>query len=378
MSALSRVVVGLSGGVDSAVAALLLKEQGHEVHGLFMSNWEADDDIYCTSASDYQDARAVAAELGIPLHRVSFAAEYRARVFEHFLAEQRAGRTPNPDVLCNREIKFGLALRHARRLGAEWFATGHYARLSHAATGTQLRKALDGSKDQSYFLHAVAAHELAGALMPLGDMLKLEVRERARRAGLPVFDKPDSTGICFIGERPFRDFLAQFLPEHNGPIETEEGVRLGTHRGLAFYTLGQREGLSVGGQRGGKEEPWYVAEKIRARNALIVVQGHDHPLLTSDSLETGPMHWLTGPPGEAFSCTAKVRYRQADQAARVERRADGTARVTFDDAQRAVTPGQYVVLYDGDLCLGGATIETVAMQGLRPYNSRRFSTAEAL
>jgi tRNA-uridine 2-sulfurtransferase len=378
MSPGSRVVVGLSGGVDSAVAALLLREQGFDVHGLFMSNWEAEDDIYCTSASDYQDARGIARELGIPLHRVSFAAEYRARVFEHFLSEQRAGRTPNPDVLCNREIKFGLALRHAQRLGARWLATGHYANLIQTARGTELRKAADRDKDQTYFLHAVGRGELAHALMPLGRMLKAEVRERARRAGLPVFDKPDSTGICFIGERPFRDFLAQFLPDQPGTIENAEGETLGPHRGLAFYTLGQREGLSIGGRRGGLQEPWYVAAKDSRRNALIVVQGHDHPLLKSDSLETGPMRWLIEPPSVAFSCTAKVRYRQADQGARVEPRPDGTAKVFFDRPQRAVTPGQYAVLYDGDLCLGGGTIETVASHALRPYNSPRFFTAEAL
>jgi tRNA-specific 2-thiouridylase len=378
MSSGSRVVIGLSGGVDSAVAALLLRDQRFDVHGLFMSNWEAEDDIYCTSASDYQDARAVARELGIPLHRVSFAAEYRARVFEHFLSEQRSGRTPNPDVLCNKEIKFDLARRHAQRLGARWLATGHYANLIHAPSGTELRKAADRDKDQTYFLHAVGRAELACALMPLGRMLKAEVRERARSAGLPVFDKPDSTGICFIGERPFRDFLAQFLPDQPGPIESADGEMLGTHRGLAFYTLGQREGLFIGGRRGSLEEPWYVAEKDSRRNALIVVQGHGHPLLTSESLETGAMRWLIEPPKTSFRCTAKVRYRQADQAARVEPRPDGTATVFFDHPQRAVTPGQYAVLYDGELCLGGGTIETVASQAERLYNSRRFFTAEAL
>ncbi len=378
MPSSTRVVVGLSGGVDSAVAALLLRDQGCEVQGLFMSNWEAEDDAYCTTAADFQDARAVAKELGIPLHRVSFAAQYRAQVFEHFLAEQRAGRTPNPDVLCNREIKFGLALRHARRLGGEWLATGHYARLLHGDGGTLLRKALDAGKDQSYFLHAVGRNELASALMPLGEMQKSQVREKARNAGLPVFDKPDSTGICFIGERPFREFLTQFLPEQPGPIESEAGVQLGTHHGLAFYTLGQRAGLAIGGRRGSLEEPWYVARKDPGRNALIVVQGHDHPLLASDSLMTGPMHWLIDPPRTGFSCTAKVRYRQADQAVRVDPQADGSACLVFENPQRAVTPGQYAVLYDGDLCLGGGTIETVATREPRPYNPRRFFTAEAL
>lgn len=377
MSGAPRVIVGLSGGVDSAVAALLLKEQGHEVHGLFMSNWDADD-AYCTTASDYQDARAVARELAIPLHRVSFANEYRAQVFEYFLQEQRAGRTPNPDVLCNREIKFGVALHYAHRLGGKWLATGHYARLVHGGTGTELRKAADTAKDQSYFLHAVGRKELGSALMPLGELHKSEVRERARRAGLPVFDKPDSTGICFIGERPFRDFLAQFLADQPGPIETPQGVRIGTHRGLAFYTLGQREGLAVGGLRGAAEEPWYVAAKDATRNALLVVQGHDHPLLSSVELETAPMHWLTAPRGTEFRCSVKVRYRQPDQQAQVQIRGDGSARITFDVPQRAITPGQYAVLYGNDLCLGGAAIETVAGLRSRPYNSPRFSIAEAL
>jgi len=357
----SRVIVGLSGGVDSAVAALLLKEQGYDVQALFMSNWdEEDDDVYCTSARDYQDARAVARELGIPLHRVSFAAEYRDRVFEYFLREQRAGRTPNPDVLCNREIKFGVALRYATRLGGEWFATGHYARLIHGPAGPELLKARDGSKDQSYFLHAVDRADLARVLMPLGEIEKHSVRELARRAGLPVFDKPDSTGICFIGERPFREFLARYLRDDPGPIESPEGERLGTHRGLAFYTLGQREGLLIGGKRGRDEAPWYVAVKDSARNTLVVVQGHDHPLMTSRALTTGPLHWLDGPPDSPFRCTVKVRYRQPDQPAVLEKAADGTARIVFDTPQRAVTPGQYAVIYDADRCLGGGVIETVA------------------
>jgi len=374
----ARVVVGLSGGVDSAVAALLLKEQGYEVHGLFMSNWAEDDDAYCTAAADYQDARAVARELAIPLHRVSFAAEYRERVFQYFLEEQRAGRTPNPDVLCNREIKFGVALRHAQRLGGQWLATGHYARLSQGPRGVELRKAADRSKDQSYFLHAVDRDDLAQALMPLGGLAKSEVRERARRAGLPVFDKPDSTGICFIGERPFRDFLARFLREEPGPIETPDGVRLGSHRGLAFYTLGQREGLALGGRRGSLDAPWYVAAKDSARNALIVVQGHDHPLLLSRELTTAPVHWLTDAPQDGMRCTVKVRYRQADQSAELESLGDGRVHVRFDAPQRAVTPGQYAVFYDGDRCLGGAVIETVAGGASKLYNSPRFSTAEAL
>ena len=355
------MIVALSGGVDSAVAALILKEQGLDVHGLFMSNWEeSEDDIWCTSAQDWQDARAVAERLAIPLHRVSFAAEYRERVFEYFLGEHRAGRTPNPDVLCNREIKFGAALGYARRLGGERFATGHYARLVAGERGTELHKARDAAKDQSYFLHAVAQTELATTLMPLGELEKPAVRERARRAGLPVFDKPDSTGICFIGERPFREFLGRYLAHSPGPVESAEGEQLGTHCGLPFYTLGQREGLRVGGRRGRAAGPWYVAAKDLRRNALIVVQGRDHPLLSSSALTTGQWHWLSSAPAEPLRCTVKVRYRQADQPALLEPRADGTAQLRFTEPQCAVTPGQFAVAYDGSRCLGGAVIESVS------------------
>ncbi|TLY59210.1 MAG: tRNA 2-thiouridine(34) synthase MnmA [Gammaproteobacteria bacterium] len=323
-----RVIVGLSGGVDSAVAALLLKDAGHDVQGLFMSNWEEDDDGYCTAAQDYQDARAVAAELGIALHRASFARQYREQVFGEFLREHRAGRTPNPDVLCNREIKFGVALEWAQRLGASHFATGHYARLEPSPEGGALYKARDDAKDQSYFLHAVSRAQLSRTLMPLGELEKSAVRERARRSGLPVFDKPDSTGICFIGERPFRAFLTRFLPVTPGPIESPSGERLGTHQGLAFHTLGQRG-------------------------------GHDHPLLSSEALATGAWHWLASPRRQPFRCGVKVRYRQADEPALLEPRSDGTVRVRFERPQRAVTPGQYAVAYEGERCLGGAVIESI-------------------
>jgi tRNA-specific 2-thiouridylase len=356
MSGREKVLVGMSGGVDSAVAALLLKRAGYDVQGLYMSNWE-DDDSYCTGAQDFQDARAVAAELGIPLHRVSFAEQYRARVFDYFLTEYRAGRTPNPDVLCNREIKFGICLDYATRLGANRFATGHYARLEHGAAGPVLLKARDAEKDQSYFLHAVACEHFARVTFPLGELQKSEVRDLAREAGLPVFDKPDSTGICFIGERPFREFLARYIPTTPGDIVTERGEVVGQHRGLAFYTLGQRGGLEIGGRAGKLEEAWYVAAKNLARNQLLAVQGHDHPLLVSRALATGPCNWLVQPRAPEFESQIKVRYRQADQACHAAVGAQGGIEVRFAEPQRAVTPGQFAVLYDGERCLGGGVIE---------------------
>jgi tRNA-specific 2-thiouridylase len=357
-----RIVVGMSGGVDSAVAALLLRRAGFDVHGLYMSNWEDDDDSYCTTAQDFQDARASAAELGIPLHRVSFAEQYRARVFEYFLGEYQAGRTPNPDVLCNREIKFGVCLDYATRLGAKRFATGHYARLAEGPDGPQLLKARDPDKDQSYFLHAVEPEHFERVLFPLGDLTKTEVRTLAREAGLPVFDKPDSTGICFIGERPFREFLARYIPTSPGDIVTESGEVVGRHRGLAFYTLGQRGGLEIGGRQGARADAWYVAAKDLARNQLVAVQGHDHPLLVSRALATGPCNWLVQPAGVEFSSQIKVRYRQPDQACHATLRADGALDVRFDLPQRAVTPGQFAVFYDGDRCLGGGVIEGTTPQ----------------
>jgi tRNA-uridine 2-sulfurtransferase len=351
-----RIVVGMSGGVDSAVAALLLRRAGFDVHGLYMSNWEENDD-YCTGAQDFQDARASAVELGIPLHRVSFANDYRARVFDYFLREYRSGRTPNPDVLCNREIKFGICLDYAARLGARRFATGHYARLEHLNGGPVLRKARDPEKDQSYFLHAVDRAHFANVLFPLGEFTKAEVRALAREAGLPVYDKPDSTGICFIGERPFREFLSRYIPTSPGDIVTESGDVVGRHRGLAFYTLGQRGGLEIGGRAGAREEAWYVAAKDLKRNELVAVQGHDHPLLVSRALATGPCNWLVQRDAPEFDSAIKVRYRQADQPCRATVGTDGTIRVCFAEPQRAVTPGQFAVLYDGDRCLGGGVIE---------------------
>jgi len=354
-------IVALSGGVDSAVAALLLRDAGHDVQCLHMTNWE--DDGYCNAARDFHDARRVCQLLGVPLHRVNFAREYRERVFADFLAEHRKGRTPNPDVLCNREIKFGAMRRYAQRLGAARIATGHYARLGAGVGGTpQLLKAQDESKDQSYFLAAVGAAEFEDVLFPLGDLCKSEVRAIARGAGLPVAEKKDSTGICFIGERPFAEFLAQYLPPSPGKIVDDRGRELGAHDGLTYYTLGQRHGLYIGGVADRAEAPWYVARKDAVRNELVVVQGSDHPLLLDDGLVASDAHWIGAPPaplaaGEPLRCRAKIRYRQPDQLCTVVRSGERELEVSFDQPQRTPTPGQYVVFYDGDRCLGGAVIE---------------------
>jgi tRNA-uridine 2-sulfurtransferase len=359
-----RVIVALSGGVDSAVAALLLRDAGHDVQCLHMTNWE--DDGYCDNARDFQDARRVCQQLGLPLHRVNFAREYRDQVFASFLDEHRRGRTPNPDVLCNREIKFGVMRRYARRLGGDALATGHYARLVLAAGGAlQLLKARDGRKDQSYFLHAVAAEDFTDVRFPLGELTKDEVRALARAARLPVAEKKDSTGICFIGERPFAEFLSHYLPDSPGQIRDADGNERGRHRGLAYYTLGQRQGIGLGGSATAREEPWYVATKDSARNELVVVQGHDHPLLYQDWLSATGAHWIGAAPFEAggtLRCTAKVRYRQPDQPCTVVSTGNDRFEVSFDHPQRTPTPGQYVVLYAGERCLGGGTIERTAMR----------------
>jgi tRNA-specific 2-thiouridylase len=348
----------MSGGVDSAVAAWRLLEHGSRVQGLFMSNWDEDDDAYCTTAEDFQDARRVCERLSIPLHKVSFAAEYRAQVFEHFLAEHRAGRTPNPDVLCNRQIKFGACLRYARRLGADLFATGHYARVQQTPSGYRLLRGIDTAKDQSYFLHSIDPGALSVTLFPIGDLTKQEVRRLARDAALPVFDKKDSTGICFIGERPFQSFLERYLPAQPGAIETPTGEVIGRHQGLMYYTLGQRHGIGIGGIAGQPEEPWYVAAKDLDRNVLVVVQGSEHPLLLGGSFRTAPPHWLGVEPGLPLECTVRVRYRQADQPCTVRHDAQGTY-VTLAAPQRAITPGQSAVFYEGEICLGGAVIEQI-------------------
>ncbi|HEY2781167.1 MAG TPA: tRNA 2-thiouridine(34) synthase MnmA [Steroidobacteraceae bacterium] len=371
-----RVIVGMSGGVDSAVAALLLRDAGYSVQALFMSNWE-DDDGYCTTAEDFQDARRTSDALHIPLHRVSFAGEYRDRVFSHFLREYAAGRTPNPDVLCNREIKFGICLEYMQRLGAAWIATGHYAQIRRNGPHVQLLKAVDAAKDQSYFLHGVAASALSQTLFPLGRMQKVEVRRIAHAAGLPVFDKPDSTGICFIGERPFQEFLSRHLHTTPGPIETAEGRVLGEHGGLALYTLGQRSGLKIGGRVGAAAAPWYVADKIIERNALVVVQDQYHPLLMSDEFSVEQMHWIDpeDAPPHALDCAVKTRYRQSDLSCSLRSGGADSWLVTLDKPTRAVTPGQYAVFYQGERCLGGGIIArrfnselTPEARGI-PYNS---------
>ena len=362
----TRIIVGMSGGVDSAVAAWLLKDAGYQVEGLFMKNWNEDDGTeYCTAQEDLLDAMQVAGVLDIELHTVNFAAEYWDRVFEHFLEEYRAGRTPNPDILCNKEVKFRAFLDHAVTLGADGIATGHYAQVAHHTDRpANLLRAVDGNKDQTYFLHAVGGDKFSRTLFPLGGLHKPDVRRIAEAQGFANHKKKDSTGICFIGERRFKDFLQRYLPAQPGRIEDDHGTLLGEHTGLMYYTLGQRQGLGIGGRPGSDESPWYVAAKDLDRNVLVAVQGHDHPLLQSQQLETGPVNWIAGePPTMPAQLTAKTRYRQPDQSCTVTALPDttpeqGRVRVVFDVPQRAVTPGQSVVFYDGDRCLGGAVIES--------------------
>lgn len=353
-----KVVVGMSGGVDSSVSALLLLQQGYAVEGLFMKNWDEDDGTeYCTAKEDLADAQAVCDKLGIRLHTANFAAEYWDNVFEHFLAEYRAGRTPNPDILCNREIKFKVFLQYAELLGADYIATGHYVRRLDQDGHTWLQKGLDNNKDQSYFLNAVGEAEIAKTLFPVGELEKPEVRRLAEEHDLVTHDKKDSTGICFIGERRFKDFLEQYLPAQPGEMVTLEGQPIGKHQGLMYYTLGQRQGLGIGGVKGYPEEPWFVVAKDLITNRLIVTQGTDHTALYTDTLTASQANWISGTPALPMTCKAKTRYRQPDQDCEVTITSEGLLLVSFTKPQRAVTPGQYVVFYQEDICLGGAVIE---------------------
>ena len=365
MSTAPRVIVGLSGGVDSSVSAWLLKQQGYRVEGLFMKNWEEDDtEEFCSAAQDRADAQAVAEKIGIPFHTVNFAAEYWDNVFEHFLTEYKAGRTPNPDILCNKEIKFKAFLDFAKHLGADYIATGHYTRRAdvsgpNGSKTAQLLRGVDGNKDQSYFLYTLQQEQLKHALFPVGELEKPEVRRIAAEQGFVTAEKKDSTGICFIGERRFSEFLSRYLPAQPGNIETVEGKIIGRHSGLMYHTLGQRKGLGIGGLKGADESPWFVVAKDLDRNVLVVTQGHDDSFLMSKALYAAQMHWVAGaPPAPRFDCTAKVRYRQHDFPCTVSVRTDGTVDVTFPDPQRSVTPGQSLVLYAGEVCLGGGIIES--------------------
>jgi tRNA-uridine 2-sulfurtransferase len=353
-------MVGMSGGVDSAVAASLLQEQGYRVEGLFMKNWDEDDEPgYCPAEQDLADARAVADIIGIELRTVSFSSEYWDRVFAGFLDEYRAGRTPNPDILCNQEIKFKAFLDYALDLGAAAIATGHYARIDHDSGRQRLLKGADGDKDQSYFLYRLNQRALAHSLFPLGGLHKSAVRQLARQRGFANAGKKDSTGICFIGERRFRDFLARYLPAQPGDIVGIDGQRLGSHRGLMFHTIGQREGLGIGGIRDNSGEPWYVVDKRLASNQLVVAQGKHNPALFKNALLAGDPHWIAGhAPALPLRCHARIRYRQAVQACTLLSAGEECVRVEFDTPQRAVTPGQAVVFYAGDECLGGATIQS--------------------
>jgi tRNA-uridine 2-sulfurtransferase len=357
----TKVIVGMSGGVDSSVAALLLLQEGYQVEGLFMKNWEEEpgQEDNCSADEDLIDAQAVALKLGIRLHTANFATEYWDRVFTYFLEEYQAGRTPNPDIVCNKEIKFKAFLDYALELGADFIATGHYARLETRQNKRYMLKGLDDNKDQTYFLYALNQHQLTNALFPVGELEKPKVRAIAEKAGLRTAKKKDSTGICFIGERKFKDFLNRYLPAQPGKIQTPEGKIIGEHQGLMFYTLGQRQGLGIGGTKNGKEAPWYVLEKNLKNNLLIAGQDHHHPLLMKSALTANQLTWITGEaPSTPFQCHAKTRYRQADQVCTITSIEDGLASVTFEQAQRAITPGQSVVFYQGEICLGGGIITT--------------------
>ena len=351
-----RVVVGMSGGVDSSVTAHLLKEQGYEVIGLFMHNWEeSDENGVCSAEQDFTDVKRVCEKLGIPYYSVNFAKEYQERVFAEFLSEYKAGRTPNPDVLCNREIKFGPFLDYALMLGADFIATGHYAKVEEKDGVFYLKKAKDSNKDQTYFLNQLNQNQLSKAMFPVGDMLKPELRELAKSLDLVTATKKDSTGICFIGERNFKNFLQSYLPAQEGEIRTLDGKVVGKHSGVIYYTLGQRKGLNIGGYAGGNGEAWFVVAKDVEKNILYVHQGEDH-LLYSSSCRTEKFNFISGMPAKEFECMAKFRYRQEDQKVFVRVEDDGSTLITFDEPQRAVTPGQYAVLYLGDICLGGGKI----------------------
>ena len=354
----NKVIVGLSGGVDSSVATLLLLEQGYKVEALFMKNWEEDDkDGHCTAEQDLSDAQKVADKLGVKLHTINFSADYWDDVFNHFLQEHKKGRTPNPDVLCNQKIKFKVFLEHALSLGADKIATGHYARISENNGTYQLKTGLDNNKDQSYFLYLLGQKQLSKSLFPLGDISKTKVREIATEHDLITADKKDSTGICFIGERNFSQFLQTYLPKQQGDIVDQDGQFIKHHEGLAFYTMGQRKGLEIGGGFGESGEPWFVADKRIESNELVVVQG-DHALLYHKALRASDAHWIGNPPTLPLSCTAKIRYRQQSQACTIDQDDNSQLRVVFNQSQRAITPGQSIVFYDYDVCLGGAIIES--------------------
>jgi tRNA-specific 2-thiouridylase len=353
-----RVVIGMSGGVDSSVAALLLKQQGYDVVGLFMKNWEEEDtDEYCSSKQDLIDAASVSDVIGIPLEAVNFSAKYKEKVFSRFLAEYKAGQTPNPDVLCNAEIKFKAFLDHAFELGADFIATGHYAQIRKFNGTCQLLKGEDGTKDQSYFLYRLNQRQLANTLFPIGHLYKRDVRKIAQDYNLSNFSKKDSTGICFIGERPFRKFLSRYLPHEPGEIRTQEGTVIGEHIGLMYYTIGQRQGLGVGGTKGRLDKPWFVLEKVMTSNTLIVVQGHDHPELFQSTLSASELTWISGKaPHCGWVYSAKTRYRQTDAPCSIEEISKAKCKIEFAQPQWAVTPGQSVVVYESKVCLGGGII----------------------